>query len=78
MHDAFFFIQFVQITAIYTDYLKAFPKEITQVDNQLVLYTGSMLVGLPYSTTTQSTSVHLGSKEVRPSFLLGTCTSFLS
>lgn len=54
-----------QVKAVYTDVLSPFPKEITQLQDQMVEFESSMLVGSPYKTLRQSTVIKLASTQVR-------------
>ncbi|CAM9411265.1 unnamed protein product [Discosporangium mesarthrocarpum] len=54
----------VVVLAVYTDVLEPFPKEITQLEDQMVVYRGKLLVGSPYLTTSQKTTVRLASTKV--------------
>ncbi|CAH0489122.1 unnamed protein product [Peronospora farinosa] len=54
----------VKVTAYFTRVLKPYPAEITQVDDQLVLFNTSHLVISPYLTKTQTTKLKLPSNSV--------------
>ncbi|CAI5717472.1 unnamed protein product [Peronospora destructor] len=49
----------VKVTAYFTRVLRPYPAEITQVDDQLVLFNTSHLVTSPYLTKTQTTKLKL-------------------
>jgi oligosaccharyltransferase complex subunit alpha (ribophorin I) len=54
----------VKVTAYYTHVLVPFPEEITQQEDQLVVYEDSHLVLSSYQTTTQTTKLKLASNRV--------------
>lgn len=54
----------IQVKAVYTDVLSAFPKEITQLEQQSVVFESLLLAASPYETVKQSTTVKLASSKV--------------
>ncbi|DAZ95504.1 TPA: hypothetical protein N0F65_001843, partial [Lagenidium giganteum] len=54
----------VKVTAYFTHVLKPFPEEITQRDDQLVVYEDSHVLLSPYPTESQSTKLKLPSGKV--------------
>ena len=53
-----------KVLAVFTDLLEAFPKEIAQADNQMVLLHDSHYLLTPYRTETQKTTIKLASGSV--------------
>ncbi|CAN0277993.1 unnamed protein product [Pylaiella littoralis] len=47
----------ITVMAVYTDVLSAFPKEITQLEDQSVVFESCLWAASPYKTLTQSTTV---------------------
>lgn len=54
----------IKLTAYFTRVLKPFPEEVTQKDEQLVVFEASHVALSPYATETQSTKVKLPSGRV--------------
>lgn len=54
----------LKVYAVFTNVLKAYPAEITQAMNQLVMYTDNTYVTTPYHTESQRTTVKLASKMI--------------
>ena len=53
-----------QVKAVYTDVLSPFPKEISQLEDQSVVFESTLLVPSPYRTAKQSTIFKLASGKV--------------
>lgn len=58
------FLVLPQVESVYTDVLSPYPKEITQKEEQAVVYESSMFAPSPYKTSKQSTTIKLASSEV--------------
>lgn len=54
----------IMVKAVYTEVLSPFPKEITQLQNQHVVYESSIFAASPYKTAKQSTIIKLASTEI--------------
>ena len=54
----------LQVKAVYTDVLYPYPKEITQLEDQLIVYETSLLAPSPYKTVKQTTILKLASSRV--------------
>ena len=54
----------IKVLVVFTDTLEPFPKEISQMDNQLVLLHDYHVSFSPYKTETQKTIIKLGSGQV--------------
>lgn len=56
--------QNIKVTAIFTETLRPLPAQITQRENQYVVWEGSHYVLSPYTTVSQKTTVDLSSNDV--------------
>jgi hypothetical protein len=54
----------LKIKAVFTDLLKPYPAEITQLDQQLVLFEGNHYFLSPYPTTSQKSVFKLASSNI--------------
>lgn len=54
----------LRVEAVFTGILEPYPKEITQLENQMVLLKDSRYVLSPYPTESQKTAVKLASSTV--------------
>ncbi|CAM9540554.1 unnamed protein product [Ascophyllum nodosum] len=54
----------IAVKAVYTDVLYPYPKEITQLEDQLIVYETSLLAPSPYKTVKQTTILKLASSRI--------------
>ncbi|CAN0000824.1 unnamed protein product [Ectocarpus sp. 6 AP-2014] len=54
----------IAVKAVYTDVLTAFPKEITQLEEQSVVFASTLLAPSPYKTVKQTTTLKLASPKI--------------